>query len=107
MPLEWTDKRIYVAMAVEWQKAGSTHILAGWVYIHSIVQSDVVLQSQEPGGVVSFLQVYLSDEFQSVARWTSKGQFQFEILLHHFVVYEVLFESFHLIGPDMVDVDAY
>ena len=43
MPLEWTDKRIYVAMAVEWQKAGSTHILAGWVYVHSIVPSDVVL----------------------------------------------------------------
>ena len=56
--------------------------------------------------MIRLLQVYLVDEFQSIARWTAESQFQFEVLLHDFIVYELLFEFFHLVVADVVDVCA-
>ena len=56
--------------------------------------------------MVSLLQVYCYDELQSITRRTAEGQFQFEVFLHHLIVYELLLEVFHLFVTDVVDVDA-
>lgn len=56
--------------------------------------------------MVSLLQVYCYDELQSITRRTAEGQFQFEVFLHHLIVYELLLEVFHLVVTNVVDVDA-
>ena len=93
-------------MSVVGQETGSTHVFASRVNVHSVVQSNVVLQSKKPSGMVSLLQVYCYDELQSITRRTAEGQFQFEVFLHHLIVYELLLEVFHLFVTDVVDVDA-
>ena len=103
---KWANERIHVTVVIEWQKTGSAHVLASRVYIHPIVPTNVVLQGKEPSGMVSLLQVYLVDEFQPIARWTAEGKFQFEVFLHHLIVYELLFKFFHVVIADVVDVGA-
>ena len=99
---EW----VHVTMSVVGQETGSAHVFASRVNVHSIIQSNVVLQSKKPSGMVCLLQVYCYDELQSITRRTAEGQFQFEVFLHHLIVYELLLEVFHLFVADVVDVDA-
>ena len=96
--LKRADERIHVAVGVVRQEASPAHILAGSINLDASIRlPDIVLQCLEPGLVVALLQVYLYEEFQSVARRTAEGKFQFEVLLHHFIVDEFLLQFLHLV----------